>query len=129
MIYRINKINIVLPLKLIVMSKSILIFLLVSILFACDTGTADMNKVNFEIANRIKNEKIKRTVQCTELAREEAEIYVDSIITEITKNSLNNDLSFPDRPSRDTISKHYEVKLDSVNIRNLLDSMIKTEKG
>ncbi len=117
------------PNKLIAMSKIILILFSFCFLFACDIGTVDMEKVNLEIENRIKNEKIKRTVKCTELAREEAEIYVDSIITEITKNSLNNDLSFPDRPSRDTISKHYEVKLDSVNIRNLLDSMIKTEKG
>jgi hypothetical protein len=110
------------------MPKSILIFLLVCSLFACDIGSVDMEKVNLEIENRIKTEKIKRTIKCTQSAREEAEIFVDSIITEITKNSLNNELSFPDRPSRDTISKHYEVKLDSVNIRNLLDSMIKTDQ-
>lgn len=55
----INKNNIVLPFKLIVMTKSILIFLLVCSLFACDIGTVDMEKVNLEIENRIKNEKLK----------------------------------------------------------------------
>ena len=109
------------------MFKTLIFFLFAFILYSCDIGSVDMDKVNQEIENRIKTQKIKKTIECTEKARAEAEIFVDSIITEITKNSINNDLSFPERPSRDTLSKYYEVKLDSVNISKLLDSMTNTK--
>jgi hypothetical protein len=92
-------------------------------LYSCDIGTVDMKKVNQEIENRIKIQKIKKTMECQQNAMKDAEIFVDSIITEITKNSINNDIFFPDRPRRDTSGKHYLIKLDSVNVKKMLDSM------
>ncbi|MGE5357080.1 MAG: hypothetical protein ACM3PT_12670 [Deltaproteobacteria bacterium] len=97
--------------------------LILAVFCSCDIDTVDMYKVNQEIQNRIKIQEYKKANECRQKALEDAESFVDSIITEITKNSVGNDIFFPDRPKRDTSGKYYNIKLDSVNIKNLLDSM------
>lgn len=106
------------------MKEKTLIFILTALLFSCSADTVDMDKVNMEVNQRIALKKLNKIEECKVMAQDSAEIFVDSIMTEISKNLTNNDLYFPSRPRRDTNSKRYEVKLDSFDISKLRDSMV-----
>jgi hypothetical protein len=57
-------------------------------------------------------------------AMEDAEIFVDSIIKDITKNAIGSDIDFPDKPSgRDTSKSEFDIKIDSVKVNEIVDSL------
>lgn len=106
------------------MKEKTLIFIIITSLYSCSADTIDMDKVNMEVNQRISLKKLTKIEECKAMAQDSAEIFVDSIMTDISKNLTKNDLYFPSKPKRDTNSKRYEVRLDSFDINKLRDSMV-----
>jgi hypothetical protein len=106
------------------MKEKTLIFIIITILYSCSADTIDMSKVTMEVNQRITLKKLNKIEECKAMAQDSAEIFVDSIMTDISKNLTKNDLYFPNRPKRDTNSKRYEVRLDTFDINKLRDSMV-----
>ena len=104
--------------------KPVLIFFLFLFTFtACESDLIDMDAINKEVNTKLQRKFDIKIYDCRQKALEDAEIYVDSIITEITKDILIKDLEFPEKPQRDTETKNYQIKVDSVNIKRLTDSL------
>lgn len=103
------------------------IFIAVIIFSSCDENEAINQKIEFKVKEKLSVYKRKRLKKCKDKALEDAEIYVDSIIAEITKNAVYKDLDFPERPARDTSVDNYELELDSFELDKIVDSLKKKE--
>ena len=101
------------------------ILFLSSLLFVLSCNSGDDNKflLEKEVDYKMQIHINKKLNGCRNNALEDAEVFVDSIITEITSNSIKNDLEFPERPGRDTSSENFNFKIDSMDIIKVVDSL------
>lgn len=56
--------------------------------------------VNDRINQRIKEYEVSRLEKCRQIASEEAEFFVDSLIANWVGNEVMDTVTFPDRPTR-----------------------------
>ncbi len=104
--------------------KSIILIILFAFSFsACESNLIDMDAINKEVNAKLERKIALKIKDCRQKALEDAEIYVDSVITELTKDVLIEDLDFPDKPQRDTVTVNYQIKIDSIDIKELTDSL------
>lgn len=99
--------------------------LVLSLLLVYSCNSVNSNKILMEkeVEYKIKKYIHNKLKKCKSEALEDAEIHVDSIITEVTKNAVKNDLEFPERPERDTSSENFNFKIDSIKLDKVVDSM------
>jgi len=100
-----------------------IIVLLVFSFSSCNSDLIDMDAINKEVNAKLQRKIDIKINDCRHKALEDAEIYVDSIITELTNDILIKNIDFPEKPQRDTEAKNYKIKIDSININNLTDSL------
>ena len=105
-------------------TKITILFVLIVFSFsACNSDLIDMDAINKEVKAKLQRKIDIKINDCRHKALEDAEIYVDSIITELTNDILIKDIDFPEKPQRDTEAKNYQIKIDSININKLTDSL------
>lgn len=102
--------------------KAILI-LSILLVYSCNSGDSNRILLENEVELKMKIYIHKKLNKCKSNALEDAEIHVDSIITEVTKNAVKSDLEFPERPIRDTNSENFNFKIDSLEMDKALDSL------
>jgi len=100
-------------------------FFCIGILFfnACDDSLEIKEKINLKVKEKLDDFRWRKLKKCRDKALEDAETFVDSIITEITKNAVYKDLDFPEKPVRDTANSEYNINLDSFDIKKVIDSL------
>ncbi len=104
--------------------KSIILLILFAFSFsACESDLIDMDAINNEVNTKLKRKIAIKIKDCRQKALEDAEVYVDSIIANITHDFIKKDIDFPEKPQRDTEIINYQIKVDSVNIKRLTDSL------
>ncbi len=101
----------------------ILFVLFVFTLSSCESDLVDMDAINKEVNTKLQRKINTKINDCRQKALKDAEIYVDSIITDLTKDILIKDVEFPEKPQRDTETKNYQIKIDSIDINSLVDSL------
>ena len=109
------------------MWKALIFMILILIVPGCEIDPVDMNKVERQVDFRLKERELNKIRECRQRAMLDAETHVDSIITDITRNSIFNDMFFPERPDRDTTDTLYEIELDTVSIKTLLDIKMRSD--
>ncbi len=108
------------------MSRLKYILCTVSLLFilSCESAIDNTALVEKEVNRKIHSLIQNKMEKCRNNALEDAEVYVDSIITDITQNSINKDIDFPEKPvKKDTDSLSFNIKIDSINLDKVLDSL------
>ena len=98
-------------------------FLLLVIVYSCNSGDANKILLENEVEYKMKRYVHNKLKKCKSNALEDAEIHVDSIITEVTNNAVKSDLEFPERPIRDTSSENFNFKIDSIELDDAMDSL------
>ena len=109
------------------MLREVIFILIILIIAGCEIDPIDMNKVERNVELRLKESEVNKITECKQKALIDAEIYVDSIITEIIRNSIFDNMFFPERPKRDTTDIIFEIEHDTVSIKTLLDNMMRND--
>ncbi len=97
------------------MNYNIILILFFLGMYGCSSQDNN-NAIYEEVTLKYNNYKRNKINRCVKSALEDAEIYVDSIITEYTKNSVKNIVEFPDKPQKNYDSSLYDIKIDSFDI-------------
>ena len=93
-------------------------------ILSCESSVDDTKLINREINRKLSRFKKNKLRECRLKALDDAEIYVDSIIRDITINAVNSSIDFPEKPEgRDTSKEKFDVKIDSVEIIKIVDSL------
>ncbi len=96
--------------------KIISVFLLF-LMSSCYLQENENNKViSNEVYSKYESYKRNKINKCVKSALEDAETYVDSIITEYTRNSIKNNIDFPEKPQRNNDTSLYHITIDSFSI-------------
>ena len=107
---------------------TIAMILAAGMFFTACTNKQDVeNKIEAKVNEKLNNYIKSRLSKCRDRALEDAEVYVDSIIAEVTKNAVYKDMDFPSKPVRDTLGEDYEIDLDTFDVQEAKDSLIKTK--
>ncbi len=96
--------------------KIITIFLLFFVVSCFSEDNGDNKIIYEEVSLKYESYKRNKIKRCVKSALEDAETYVDSIITDYTQNSIKNNVDFPEKPQRNNDSGLYDIKVDSFNI-------------
>jgi len=100
-----------------------LIIIGILVLIGCDSDINNKNLIEEEVKYKINRHIANKLKKCRIKALVDAEIFVDSIITEVTNNAVNKNIDFPDKPEgRDTSSSEFDIKIDSVDLDDIVDS-------
>ncbi len=104
--------------------NKIIYFIFVSffVIYGCESKVIDMDAIQKKVNTRLQRKIDIKIADCREKALQDDEVYVDSIITDLTKNVVLQDLEFPEKPQRDTTFDDYQIKVDSINVEKLSDS-------
>ncbi len=104
--------------------KPILIILSLLFFISCNSNIDNTSLIEKEVNNRIRILIKNKIEKCRRNALEDAEIHVDSIISEITQNSVNKGIDFPEKPvKKDTDSLSFNIEIDSINLEKVIDSL------
>ncbi len=98
----------------------------ISLLFilSCESAIDNTALVEKEVNKKMQSLIQNKMDKCRNNALGDAEVYVDSIIADITQNSINKDIDFPDKPvKKDTDSLSFNIKIDSINLDEVIDSL------
>lgn len=105
------------------MFRIILIIFSFLLLYGCYDQEIDKVKIDKEIEYKLYIDKRNKTEECRLKVMLEAEMDVDSVISDLTRIYIGNDSTFPQRPNRDTSKDLYNVKIDEINLKSLKDSI------
>lgn len=105
------------------MRRELIFIIFIFFIAGCEIDPVDMNKIEFYVESRLYEAELNKIEECKQKAMTDAEAHVDSIIADITRKSIFNDMFFPERPVRDTTEDLYNVELEDISIKSLLDSM------
>ena len=106
------------------------IFLAAMSLFfiSCEPASDKTALIEKKVKLKVNSLIDKKIDKCKQKALDDAEVYVDSVISEITQNSINRGLDFPDKPEKkDTDSLSFKIEIDSMDIDEIIDSLKLTE--
>jgi len=104
--------------------KVLLFIFTVLLISSCDRSIDSTKLINKEINRKLEKYTLKKLNECRLNAIEEAEIYVDSIIKDITHNAIGSNIDFPDKPTgRDTANSEFDIKIDSIKVEEIVDSL------
>ncbi len=99
------------------MSYKIITILLLFFVVSCSSEDNENNKIIYEeVSLKYESYKRNKVDRCVKSALEDAEMYVDSIITDYTKNSIKNNIDFPEKPQRNNDTGLYDIKIDTFDI-------------
>lgn len=102
----------------------IIYFIAIFVVLGCESGIDKDILINKAIKRKLDRHIERKLDKCRTNALEDAEIYVDSIIKEVTKSAIGSDIDFPDKPmGRDTSNKAFDISIDSVEMVEIVESL------
>lgn len=107
------------------MNFNYLILIVICIILSCNDQDIDLNLVNEGVNIKLKQRQEEKIANCKEDTKEKAEKYIDSLIAINSSLAITDSLYFPARPTRDTNSKNYNIRIDSINVKKIRDSLFK----
>jgi len=102
------------------------IFFAVVFLFILSCGQSLDNTalIDKEVNQKVRSLINQKAEKCRQNALNDAEVYVDSIISDITQNSINKGIDFPEKPEKkDSDSIGFKIEIDSLNLDEVIDSL------
>ncbi len=98
-----------------------IVFLFLS---SCESTIDNTALIEKEVNRKVNSLINQKTEKCRQNALNDAEVYVDSIISDITQNSINKGIDFPEKPEKkDTDSIGFKIEIDSLNLDEVIDSL------